>query len=116
MRISTVILNVGEPADLKATRRWYEDILGLSVESEITDHSVWYRAGAMILGLHVGVRPSNPEDVCIGFEVDDVDKLFGKLGSLGVQFDGAPVKKSWGARAVSTRDPIGYTFTFATPD
>lgn len=115
MRITTVILNVGDNAGLSATRRWYEDVLGLSVDSEVPRHSVWYQAGSIVLGLHVGDRLVNPERACIGFEVDDVDALFRELSSAGVRFDGEPVDKPWGARAVSTHDPVGHTVTFATP-
>lgn len=114
MRVTTVILNVGGAADLETARRWYEDVLGLTVDMEIPDHSVWYRPGVMVLGLHVGVPAGNAASTCVGFEVDDVDELFQRLSAAGVKFDGAPVDKSWGARAVSTHDPVGHTVTLAT--
>ena len=114
MRVTTVILNVGESADLETARRWYEDVLGLTVDTEIPDHSVWYRPGEIVLGLHVGVPAANASSTCVGFEVDNVDELFQRLSASGVKFDGEPVDKSWGARAVSTHDPVGHTVTLAT--
>lgn len=114
MRVTTVILNVGDAAGLETARRWYEDFLGLTVDMEIPDHSVWYRPGEIVLGLHVGVPAANAASTCVGFEVDDVDELFERLSATGVKFDGEPVDKSWGARAVSTHDPVGHTVTLAT--
>ena len=114
VRVTTVILNVGDAAGLESTRRWYEDVLGLTVDTEIPGHSVWYRPGELVLGLHVGSPSDNAAGTCVGFEVDDVDELFQRLSGSGVQFDGEPVNKSWGARAVSTHDPVGHTITLAT--
>ena len=68
-----------------------------------------------MIGVHVGVPLSNPESVCLGFEVADVDGLFQTLKARGVQFEGEPIDKSWGARAVTTYDPVGHMVTLMTP-
>lgn len=114
MRLSTVILNVGESDGLEEVRRWYEDVLELTVSSEEPGHSVWYEAGEITLGLHVGIPLQHAERITVGFDVDDVDELFRRLSAKGVPFDGQPVDKPWGARAVSTHDPLGHTVTLAT--
>jgi catechol 2,3-dioxygenase-like lactoylglutathione lyase family enzyme len=116
MRLTTVILNTGDSGGLGEVRRWYEDNLGLTPDSEVPDHSVWYQVGPTLLGLHVGDRLQNPASACIGFEVDDVDDLFERLRARGVAFDGEPASKRWGARAVSAFDPVGHTVTLMTPD
>jgi catechol 2,3-dioxygenase-like lactoylglutathione lyase family enzyme len=115
VELTTVILNVGDPAGLARTRRWYEAHLGLAVDSEAVDHSIWYRVGALRLGLHVGTPLANPENVCLTFEVPDVDELYDQLRETGIEFDGEPTDKQWGARAVTTYDPIGHMITLATP-
>ena len=114
MDLTTVILNVGDPAGLARTRRWYEAHLGLAVDSEVVHHSIWYRMGALRLGLHVGTPLANPENVCLAFEVPDVDELYDQLREAGIEFDGQPTDKKWGARAVSTYDPVGHMITLTT--
>ena len=115
VELTTVILNVGDAVGLDGARRWYEEVLGLVADSEIPDHSVWYRTGSILVGLHVGVPLTNPENVCMGFEVADVDDLFRRLSARGIKFDGEPMDKSWGARAVTTYDPVGHMVTLGSP-
>lgn len=51
---------------------------------------------------------SNPPGIDhISFLVDDVDKSYDELIAAGVEIETKPADQSWGARAVSLRDPDG---------
>jgi lactoylglutathione lyase len=109
MRLNCVILQVGTPDDLAASRRWYEQLLGLHVNSEIENHSVWLDVGAGAeIGLHVGEPVDSPERLTVGLHVDDVDQTYEYLRARGIEFDGPPETRDWGRRAAAT-DPTGHT-------
>jgi uncharacterized glyoxalase superfamily protein PhnB len=46
-------------------------------------------------------------------EVDDVDVMCEKLGSLGVELLNGPMDRPWGPRTASFRDPGGHIWEIA---
>jgi catechol 2,3-dioxygenase-like lactoylglutathione lyase family enzyme len=115
MRLNCIILPVGTPDDLAAARRWYEELLGLHVNSVVEDHSVWLDLGSGTeLGLHVGEPVGAPEHLTVGLHVDDLDQVYEELCARGVVFDGPPEDREWGRRAATT-DPTGHTVYIMNP-
>lgn len=115
MRLNCIILTIGTPDDLVTARRWYEELVGLRVDSVVEDHSVWLDLGSGTqLGLHVGEPVGAPEHLTVGLQVDDVDHAYDELRARGVVFDGPPEDREWGRRAATT-DPTGHTVYIMSP-
>ncbi|MEX1008123.1 MAG: VOC family protein [Acidimicrobiia bacterium] len=116
MFVYTVYFSVGDDKVLEACRAFYEGTLGLTIETEVPDHSVWFKAGEMTLGFHVGDPPGNPAAINIGLVVDDVQSEFERLRDLGVPVVREPYRPAWAAQATVIADPAGHAVTLATPE
>ena len=75
--------------DFKRARKFYEETLGLSRDSETASES-WaeYSIGVVTLGVgaHPAFQPSR-EGTSVAFEVDDIDQTIAQLKERGVTFD-----------------------------
>jgi catechol 2,3-dioxygenase-like lactoylglutathione lyase family enzyme len=81
-----------------ASRDWYVDVVGLSVEFEIPDRGVVAVAdgnGFSIL-LHRATAPSAPGEFGFWFQVDDVHASYDALSRRGIPFTAPPQKLGWG--------------------
>jgi catechol 2,3-dioxygenase-like lactoylglutathione lyase family enzyme len=72
--------------DLARTRRFYEDVLGLSVEREVPA-GITYRAGNTTFDLYETQYAGSAQHTLGGFLVDDIEAEVSDLGSSGVVFE-----------------------------
>jgi predicted enzyme related to lactoylglutathione lyase len=92
-------------ADLEQARAFYQNLLGLSVKFDFSQHgllafNVGDEGPAIILRSHPGTKPS------IVFEVDDVPAAYAELKARGVQFLSEPYEIRTGL-AAEFEDPFG---------
>jgi catechol 2,3-dioxygenase-like lactoylglutathione lyase family enzyme len=106
--------------DLLRARRFYEAILQMKFEGD--EQFAWLttsRGTLSIFGAE-GMEKMAPGSMSgaghgsytIEFEVEDVDREFERLKSLGVQFVKEPTTQSWRRRSVWFRDPDGNIVNF----
>lgn len=105
-------------SDLDRSLRFYRDILGLPVKSELRD-MVEFQADGGILTIHQAHQEGphhRPPMVCgamrMGFKVDDLDTVHAKLMSEGARCL-APPEQREGVRMGLYEDPDGFNFTLA---
>jgi predicted enzyme related to lactoylglutathione lyase len=66
-------------------------------------------AGETALTVYNDGSPKNNhnQNICLAFTVPDVDAEYTRLLALGVDIQGVPVTRPWGARNMSLLDPDG---------
>lgn len=92
-------------SDVRASRRFYGDLLGLRVVSDET-WGVVIQARDVRLFLHPR-GDHEQRGVELVFDVDDVDDAVANLGSQGVAILEPPEDREWGDRDASVADPDG---------
>jgi catechol 2,3-dioxygenase-like lactoylglutathione lyase family enzyme len=110
-KISAVTLRV---ANMKASVRFYKDILGLEIiyggeGSSFT--SLRTKDGGTILNLEHGNTDTQWGRLI--FHVSDVDRFWTHLTEKGFHPD-SPQDASWGERYFPMRDPDGHELSFAS--
>jgi catechol 2,3-dioxygenase-like lactoylglutathione lyase family enzyme len=108
-------------ADLEASHRFYEQVLGLSrIPRPAFDFpGTWYRLGHD-QELHLIARPvegdATPRERHFALKVNDLDAFASHLERQGVAYRG-PSPRPDGARQVFVRDPDGHVIELcALPD
>lgn len=101
--------------DLKRTRRFYVDLLGMDL---LAEENGYLKVGGDD-GFAIGVeqRPGSEvgaSGVEIVIQVDDVDGLAADLRQAGIDIT-APADQSWGARHAWFHDPDGYRLSIYSP-
>ncbi len=100
-------------ARLEACRAFYE-ALGLPLEDEQHEEGPRHFA-CQVGGVHVALYGGPAGEApgkgaggssLVGFRVDEVDELFGRLTALGAEVIWAPCDAPWG-RTAQVRDPDG---------
>ena|SRR5688500_2842228 len=111
MKLSVIILSVGDVEMLDRCRDWYLK-LGLTTSSpDNPGESYWFDTGNNTqLGVHTGDPVSEPARVHVYLELDDLDEQYVRLSAAGLGFESAPRLKPWGSD-VSLHDPVGHTIT-----
>jgi catechol 2,3-dioxygenase-like lactoylglutathione lyase family enzyme len=72
--------------DLQGTRRFYEDVLGLTVEREY-EGGIMFRSGSTVLDLYPTQFAGTAQHTLGGWEVDDLEGTVAALRGRGVQFE-----------------------------
>ena len=110
--------------DLEATKQFYSEVFGLSVEFE-GDTSVVFKIGDTLINVlkttSAGelVEPATvaPRDagarMVFTIHVDDVDTLCAQLTAQGVELINGPMDRPWGVRTASFKDPAGHIWEIA---
>ena len=104
-------------ADLKRSRDFYRDVLGLKVRNDSEPHWVDLDlGGGATLGLHpkselLSVRPGSLQ---LAFTVENVDTFVADCALLGVPIFQDPYDESFGRIAIIS-DPDGYPIQIVTP-
>ncbi|HEX5590481.1 MAG TPA: VOC family protein [Candidatus Limnocylindrales bacterium] len=105
--------------DLRATHRFYVELLGLEVLVGGPDRTYMRVGGGG--GFHIGFEaipaaalPTPGIEIVV--RVDDVDAAYERLLADGVAFDGPPADQEWGARHVWASDPTGYRVSIYSTD
>ena len=106
--------------DLRAARRFYEDVFRLPVHYE-DEHSTVFRFGETLVNLLTAGQapslvepatvPEPGESVTLG--VEDVDAMCAELQQRGVELLNGPMDRPWGVRTASFRDPAGHIWEIA---
>jgi len=108
-------------SDMDRSVRFYRDDLGLKLRFQSPDWSE-FDTGNTTLALHGGGKPAAPSQVreqiagtaSIGFNVDNVDKIYEDLKAKGVRSVMPPTERSGeGIRLAVFIDPDGLPVSFA---
>lgn len=93
-----------------ASRDWYVETLGLTIEFEVPDRSTVAVQDEhnFTLFLVQGAVPPAPAEFALYFQVADVRKSHQSLSGRGVPFNHPPQKVFWGFGA-ELPDPDGYS-------
>ena len=110
--------------DLAATRRFYEEVFGLSAIYQ-DDVSAAYRFGGLLLNvlqvseapelvtpLPIGAADAGPRAL-LTIKVADVDAVCAALQRHGVALLNGPIDRPWGRRTAAFRDPAGLAWEVA---
>ncbi len=106
-------------SDLERSIRFYRDLLGLRVITEDREQAD-LDAGRVIFTLHQGHTdaphhhyPTEVGSPRLGFHVDDVDVVHGRLSQASVRCV-SPPETRLGVRMGLYEDPDGFNFTIAS--
>jgi catechol 2,3-dioxygenase-like lactoylglutathione lyase family enzyme len=110
--------------DLAAARQFYVDVFRLPVHFENEDSAVFKFGDTLVNLLQIGQAGELIEPAAVAsreagarfqftLEVDDVDAMCEKLGSLGVELLNGPMDRPWGRRTASFLDPGGHIWEIA---
>jgi catechol 2,3-dioxygenase-like lactoylglutathione lyase family enzyme len=72
--------------DLERTRRFYEDVLGFSVDYE-DQGGITYKSGSTTFNLYPTQFAGTAQHTLIGWAVDDIEAVVDDLASKGVTFE-----------------------------
>jgi catechol 2,3-dioxygenase-like lactoylglutathione lyase family enzyme len=72
--------------DLEKTRRFYEDVLGFSVDRE-DPGGIQYQSGTTRFNLYPTQFAGTAQHTLIGWNVDDIESVVDDLASKGVTFE-----------------------------
>jgi catechol 2,3-dioxygenase-like lactoylglutathione lyase family enzyme len=101
------------PSDLAASRRFYEEHLGLSVYREygaagrVTGVVLFLGGGFLELATAGDGMPGAPGGAALWLQVPDLGDAHAELVLAGVRIDEAPAEMPWGLREMWIRDPDG---------
>jgi catechol 2,3-dioxygenase-like lactoylglutathione lyase family enzyme len=117
--------------DVRASSRWYQQLLGFDSLPEHSHRDVYDRMhseGQLVLQLHAWDAEDHPNlvnadaapvghGVVLWFEVDDFDAVVEQARALGAEIIEEPhVNPAPGHREMWLRDPDGYVVVVASPD
>ena len=117
--------------DVRASSRWYKQLLGLDSLPEHSHRDLYERmlcAGNLVLQLHAWDKEDHPNlvnadaapvghGILLWFEVDDFDAVVRRARELGAQIVQEPhVNPRPNHWEVWLRDPDGYIVVIASPD
>jgi len=110
--------------DLNESKRFYEQVFGLSLVFE-GDTSAVFKIGETLINLLkitsadelvTPAKVANPDDgarLVFTIHVDDVDAMCQKLTAQGVELVNGPMDRPWGIRTASFKDPGGHIWEIA---
>jgi predicted enzyme related to lactoylglutathione lyase len=98
--------------DFERLLSFYRDVLGLkprSVKAGFANFE-WGRF-RLSIGRHSRVKgqSSEPERIMVNFSVGDIESMYRRLRSAGVEFIRPPEREKWGGWVATFRDPDGNT-------
>jgi len=110
--------------DLDASKKFYQNIFGLSLIFEDSNSAVFKIGKTMINVLDIKSADElvNPAKVAsrdsgsryvFTIQVDDVDAMCAELTARGVELLNGPMDRPWGIRTASFQDPGGHIWEIA---
>lgn len=102
--------------DLAASRKFYEDTLGLTVEGDDPNMGVWFRVPSGVVYLYESEYAGTAKHTLVSLESDHIDDDIQELRDHGVTFEtydlpgvewDGDVAKMEGMKGVWFKDPAG---------
>ena len=82
------------------------NLLGVEESSTDETHQFVLAEETVLTVYNNGTEKNNQnQNICLAFTVEDIDKEYEKLLSLGVRIIESPAKRPWGAISMSFYDP-----------
>lgn len=115
-RIRNIDYTVIFARNMPAMRRFYEDVMGFPVDSELGPQWIAYRVGGTLLALTERglmfddeATPKGALSLQLAFRVapKQVDACADALRAAGVEITHPPTDQPWGHRTLFFRDPDG---------
>lgn len=107
MKIGEVGLLTG---DVVRLADFYKKLLGIDNGSKDTVHQTLIGEETMLTVYNDGSEKNNMnQNMCLAFTVDDMEKAYDKVVSLGAKIIEPPTVRPWGAINMSFYDPDGNT-------
>lgn len=107
MKVRRIIANIETP-DVKAAKRFYQDVLGLDL---LMDHGWIATYGStepMSVQISFATEGGSGTPVPdLSIEVDDVDAALQGMKQAGFAIEYGPADEPWGVRRFYARDPLG---------
>ncbi len=94
--------------DVLTLAGFYKKIFGQEQNDQNEVHQTVMGEGVAITVYNDGtVKNNRNQNICLAFTVDDVDKEYERLKTLGVTVIEPPTTRPWGARNMHVTDPDG---------
>ena len=92
--------------DVPGLASFYRQLLGVEENSSDETHQFVLSEETALTVYNDGTDKNNQnQNICLAFTVDDIDKEYEKLLSLGVRIIEPPAKRLWGLINMSFYDP-----------
>ncbi len=92
--------------DVPRLASFYRHLLGVEGSSNDETHQFILPGETALTVYNDGSEKNNQnQNICLAFTVDDIDREYDKLLSLGARIIGPPAKRPWGAINMSFYDP-----------
>ena len=103
MRIGEVYLLTN---DVKRLAGFYKQLLETENDSDDETHQFILSEGTALTVYNDGTAKNNQnQNICLAFTVEDIEKAYEKVLSLGARIIEPPTKRPWGAINMSFYDP-----------
>jgi catechol 2,3-dioxygenase-like lactoylglutathione lyase family enzyme len=113
IKIGHVLLHVKE---IEGLRDWYVENFGFKVNHQFQKQLVVLSTdGEAKLVLERGEPIQNPSQICLLFEVENVDQKYKDLVGRGISFKTEPEDQPYGQRTCLLKDPAGHSLEIYTP-
>ena len=87
---------------------FYKKLLGLEQNDQDEVHQTIIGEGVTLTVYNDGtVKNNQNQNICLAFTVEDVDKEYDRLKTMGVTVIEPPTTRPWGARNMHFIDPDG---------
>ena len=92
--------------DVPRLASFYRQLLGVEESSSDETHQFVLSEETALTVYNDGTHKNNQnQNICLAFTVDDMDKAYEKVLSLGARIIEPPIKRPWGAINMSFYDP-----------
>ena len=92
--------------DVQKLASFYRRLLGVEENSSDEIHQFVHAGETALTVYNDGTERNNQnQNICLAFTVDDIDKEYEKVLSLGARIIKPPAKRPWGAVSMSFYDP-----------
>ncbi|MFL6796393.1 MAG: VOC family protein [Xanthobacteraceae bacterium] len=107
MKVKRIVPNIAAN-DLKASRKFYRDILGLEIAMDLGWITTFTTDGTAQPQLSVATEGGSGTAVPdISIEVDDLDEALSRVHEARITVEYGPVMEPWNVRRFYVRDPSG---------
>jgi len=107
MKVKRIIANV-HTNDIEAARKFYLEVLGLTVLMDhgwISTYGTETKMDIQISFANEGGSGTPTPDLSI--EVDDLETVYTRMNDAGFTIEYGPIDEPWGVRRFYVRDPFG---------